>query len=340
VIASRLLTIVALAVLVACSGPAAAQPKPGPTKPTPTRPVPGPTAGDPPRTGGKLGPVRERAAALREGAALLEKAQDTLDDGNKNLAEQLFSTAELLIGADAIASLADVFRAGAPPRITTPLTKLVDEGPQQKGAIGSSDDDEADPPERGSLEGELKIAGKAPAGTLAFVTLEPIGRRGKTRKPKQRVMEQRDRQFAPRLMLVPVGSTVTFPNFDKIFHNVFSTSDVQPFDLGLYKQGDSREVTFTKEGIIRIGCNLHANMSASIVVIKAPHYVFTDPSGKFVFKSLQPGKYTLRAWSEKSAAPITKEVKIESGKNKIGIGVEADGPEMTDKFGASRGAKK
>src|SRR5207253_2521994 len=122
---------------------------------------------------------------------------------NKNLAEQLFSTAEILIGADAIADLADTFREGAPPRVTTAPVKVPDAGPQAK-EVGSSEEDEpAAKPEKGSLTGTLLVDGKVPGGALAFVTLEPA-KKSKSRKPKQRVMEQRDRQFAPRLMLIPV----------------------------------------------------------------------------------------------------------------------------------------
>ena len=93
------------------------------------------------------------------------------------------------------------------------------------------------------------------------------------------MIEQRGREFLPHVMAIPVGSTVSFPNFDTVFHNVFSTSPLGAFDLGIYKQGEAREFTFTKEGIIRLGCNLHANMSAYIAVVSAPAYVVTDDHG-------------------------------------------------------------
>ena len=80
-------------------------------------------------------------------------------------------------------------------------------------------------------------------------------------------MEQRNREFAPHILAVPVGSTVAFPNFDTIYHNVFSRSEAAPFDLGIYSNGQSRELTFDKDGIVRLGCNLHSNMSAYVVVV-------------------------------------------------------------------------
>ncbi len=294
------------------------------------------------------GPVHERAVQLRRAGDLLDQAQQALDLGNRNNADILFSTAELLVGFEALASIAPRFRDGAPPRVNTPIEKVALDQPAQPTAVGNSDDDEAaetaatkappKPPERGSLSGTLTIGG-ARGGSLALVTLEPKGRRWKARTAKQRVMEQRERQFAPKLMLIPTGSTVTFPNFDTIFHNVFSTSQPSPFDLGLYRQGETRAVTFTREGIIRLGCNIHSNRSATIVVIDAPHYVIPDGDGAFTFKSLAPGAYTLRAWSEKSKTPITQELMIKIGANTVAVGVDADAPSgpLDDKFGAARG---
>jgi plastocyanin len=159
------------------------------------------------------------------------------------------------------------------------------------------------------------------------------------RKAKQRVIEQRERQFAPRFMAIPLGSTVSFPNFDPIYHNVFSLSAARRFDLGIYKNGETREVTFSKEGIIRLGCNLHANMSASLVVVGAPHYVVVDASGKFRFRSLAPGKYTMKSWSDRSAEPVTQSIEINPGENTIALDlpVAAGGDLGTDKFGVPRG---
>ena len=157
--------------------------------------------------------------------------------------------------------------------------------PQPK-AVGSSEAEDAEatrspPPQRrvGSLTGAVQIDGKPLTGAFGLVTLEPASGKWKPRTPKQRVIEQRDREFLPHVMAISVGSTVAFPNFDTVFHNVFSTSPLGAFDLGIYKAGEAREYTFQKEGIVRLGCNLHANMSAYIVVVAAPAYVVTDDNG-------------------------------------------------------------
>jgi plastocyanin len=292
---------------------------------------------------GKLTPAGEKAAALRQAADLLDKAGAALAGGNKNFAEQLFSTAELLVGADALASLAPQFREGAPPRVTTPTEKVDPSAPPQPKTVGSSEAEDAEakvPPPRveGSLTGSVEIGGKPLNGAFGLVTLEPASGKWPPRTPKKRVIEQRGREFLPHVMAIPVGSTVSFPNFDTVFHNVFSTSPLGAFDLGIYKQGEAREFTFTKEGIIRLGCNLHANMSAYIAVVSAPAYVVTDDHGQFAFKHLAPGKYKLKAWSEKSKAPIEQDVTIKVGANHVEVGVAADAPAGNpDKFGGKRG---
>ncbi len=289
---------------------------------------------------GAADPVAERAQAIGEAGSLLQKAGAARTRGNRNFAEQLFSSAELILGSEALAELAPLFREGAPPRITTPLKVLPKDTPPQPAVVGNSDEEEKpeDKPKRGSLSGMLKLDGKALEGR-GVITLEPVGGKFRKRAPKSRVMEQRNREFAPKILAVPVGSTVAFPNFDTIYHNVFSRSDAQPFDLGIYKNGQSRELTFEKEGIIRLGCNLHANMSAYIVVVAAPHYVVTDDKGHFSFRSLEPGKYKVRAWSERTMKPVTQEITILPDKNSVTLTLPADAPAgaSADKFGVARG---
>ena len=297
-----------------------------------------------PSTAALKGRVHEQALRLREAADQLDKAQLALDAGNKSLAEQLFSTAELLIGPEVVASVAGVFRDGAPPRVTTPTQKVDPAAPPQPRVAGSSEaEDELDrvaPPRiEASLTGVMQIDGRAASGAFGLVTLEPVDGKWKPRTPKRVKVEQRNREFLPHLMAISVGSTVSFPNYDTVFHNVFSTSPVGAFDLGLYKVGEAREFTFTREGIIRIGCNLHANMSAFIAVVSAPAYVVTDDNGRFSFKHMPPGRYKLKAWSERSKAPITQDVALKVGKNDVVIGVAGDaapGPQP-DKFGGKRG---
>ena len=328
-----------VAALLACShssGPKRAAATPAPAATSAPAPAPAPPAG-------KLTPTGERAQALREAADQLDKAGAALANGNKNLAEMLFSSAELLVGPDAVAQIAPLFREGAPPRVTAPTQKVDPHAAPQPKTLGSSEAEDAEakvaPPKvEGSLSGSIQVAGKPLTGAFGLVTLEPASGKWPARTPKRRVVEQRNREFLPHVLAVPVGSTVSFPNFDGVFHNVFSTSPLAAFDLGIYKMGEAREFVFPKEGIIRLGCNLHANMSGYIAVVAAPAYVVTDDAGLFAFKHLAPGKYKLKAWSEKSKAPITQDITIKVGANTVNVGVAADAPEghLPDKFGGKR----
>ena len=160
---------------------------------------------------------------------------------------------------------------------------------------------------------------------------------GKKRTPKTRVIEQRGKTFEPHVMAVPVGSTVSFPNFDAVYHNVFSLSKSKAFDLGLYKNGQTREVTFDKPGIVRLGCNIHASMSAYLIVVDAPHYAVVGEDGSFTFASLAPGKYKVRAWSERSGDPLTTTITITAGTNTAPLDLKPGGqPIGPDKFGQAR----
>ncbi|HEY8143716.1 MAG TPA: hypothetical protein VIG06_13625 [Kofleriaceae bacterium] len=288
----------------------------------------------------KIEKAKGDLARFGDQAELMGAAFIALESGQRGYADQLFSMAEVKLGAKALGKMAPLFRTGAPPRVTAkPKQLAADSAPQPAGAIGGSDED-APPkkPEKGSLSGVIKLSMKDPKDAFGVVMLTPAAG-GKKRTPKQRVIEQRGREFAPHLMAVPVGSTVAFPNFDDIYHNVFSRSKSHPFDLGIFKNAQSREIKFDREGIVRVGCNLHANMSASIIVVKAPHYAVTDGKGRFRFRSLKPGKYTLQAWTERSAQPVTKKIEVVAGDNQIAVDAAADAPPGTgeDKFGAPRG---
>lgn len=287
----------------------------------------------------RLAPVPAFAAKLGDAkvAALLQAAVVAGERGQRSYAEQLFTRAEMAIGADKLREIETVFREGAPPRIATAPTKAEETAPQPKAAVGSSEEENA-PPEKGSLRGKLLVDG-APVDGLGVIMLTPE-RGGKKKTPRRGIIEQRDKQFAPRLAAVPVGSTIAFPNFDRIFHNVFSLSKANPFDLGLYKTGEQREVTFDKPGIVRLGCNIHANMAAYVVVVDAPHYVVVDQDGSFDFRRLKPGRYTVHAWTERNASPVVSKITIKPGPNQQTFDLAADMPAGPgpDKFGVARAA--
>ena len=286
----------------------------------------------------KLANVTALVAKIKDKAAadLLAMAVIAGHRGQRSYAEQLFTRAEILTGPQPLATVASTFRTGAPPRVTTRLSKLAADTAAQPRTVGGSEADEPDAkPARGSLSGTIQVDGTSPSG-LGVVMLWPETG-GKKRAPKQRMIEQRNKVFAPHVTAVPVGSTISFPNFDPIYHNVFSLSKSKPFDLGMYKNGESREVKVDKPGIVRLGCNLHASMSGYLVVVDAPHYAIAGEDGSFAFKSLAPGMYKMQVWNERSAAPTTTMILIKEGANTTMPDLKgtASGP-SPDKFGGAR----
>ena len=289
----------------------------------------------------KLAKVTKLAATVKDTEAqrLLNQATVAGKRGQLSFAEQLYTRAEMK-DAKEVTAVASVFRAGAPTRVTTATTKIADAGAQPKVAGGSEADEPVKQPLASSLKGLMTVDGKAPDG-FGVIMMWPKSGKFAKRTAKKRIIEQRDKAFAPHVTAVPVGSTVSFPNYDPIFHNVFSLSKSKAFDLGMFKNGDSRDIKVDKPGIIRLGCNLHASMSAYLIVVDAPAYVATNPDGSFSFASLAPGKYRVQAWNERSSQPLETEVEVKAGANDTKLDLKSGGQQVSpDKFGASRETKK
>jgi plastocyanin len=132
--------------------------------------------------------------------------------------------------------------------------------------------------------------------------------------PITAVMEQQNRQFSPDLVVVPEGSAVSFPNFDPIFHNVFSLSKPKSFDLGNYPKGQTRMVSFSKPGIVSVYCHLHPNMAGTILVAPNQWSTRADASGRFVLTDVPPGKYTVVAW-HKTGGTFRKALETVAGRD-------------------------
>lgn len=110
-----------------------------------------------------------------------------------------------------------------------------------------------------------------------------------------------DKEFVPRVAVVPLGSTVRFPNHDPFNHNVFSVTEPNQFDLGLYGRGEAKSFVFTSPGLVRVFCNIHPRMVAFVVVM--PSRYFTQPAadGSFALEGVVPGQYRLHVWHERSS---------------------------------------
>jgi plastocyanin len=159
---------------------------------------------------------------------------------------------------------------------------------------------------------------------VVILEAEKDGPKLSPKPPVTETLDQKGARFDPDLVIVPVGSTVEFPNSDPIFHNVFSLSKAQPFDLGYYPQGQRRTVKFNNPGVVQVYCHIHANMYAAIVVTASPWFQKPSPDGSFSFSDVPAGRYRLTAW-HKIAGPHKVNVQVpETGSVDVTIRVPVD----------------
>lgn len=149
-----------------------------------------------------------------------------------------------------------------------------------------------------------KYVGKRPAENhehaeeqpAIVVYLEGVKTPNRTSEPKTMLLDQLNERFVPHVLPIMVGATVSFLNSDDVYHNVFSFSSAKSFDLGRYKKGKSREVTFDKPGVVKVYCDIHTHMNAFILVLENPYFATTDAQGNYLIKDIPPGDYVLKAW--------------------------------------------
>lgn len=136
----------------------------------------------------------------------------------------------------------------------------------------------------------------------AVVALEQAGLPQRARPGTRAEMAQRGRQFAPRLLVLQTGTLVSFPNEDPVRHHVYSYSAPKPFELKLYLGEAAPPVSFDKSGVVQLGCNIHDQMSANLIVVDTPVFGVTNEKGELELER-QPGGGTLRAWHASLATP-------------------------------------
>lgn len=132
--------------------------------------------------------------------------------------------------------------------------------------------------------------------------------------PKAEVtLAQQNERFSPRILPIVAGQTVSFPNRDRLYHNVFSVSPVLSFDLGQYKSSDApRTQTFDKPGLVPVYCNIHPQMISYVVVLENRAFAVTGEDGGFELRGVRPGKLALNAWMP-GAQRVTRELELGPG---------------------------
>jgi plastocyanin len=164
----------------------------------------------------------------------------------------------------------------------------------------------------GSMTGVVNARGlRSPADVLVYIPKAPevpVDLSG-----AKFIMDQRNLSFIPHVLVVPVGTTVQFPNNDQVAHNVFSLSRTKSFNFGSYGPGESKTVLFDKPGVVELRCDIHAEMSAYILVMENPYWGLTDDKGHFKIpdqeylaqhgirgiRDLPQGSYVVKTWNEK-----------------------------------------
>jgi plastocyanin len=179
------------------------------------------------------------------------------------------------------------------------------------------------PPLAAQVSGRVSVtdAGGRPAQDLgdAVIWIEGRGPRGTAAHVD---VSLDARQFRPRVSVVPVGSTVNFPNLDPFNHNVFSLSTPNDFDLGLYGRGEAHERRFTRPGLVRLFCNIHPRMTGFVIVRDNGWFAQPGADGSFTIPNIPPGTYTLKVWYER-APDYTQTIVVPSG-GLTGVAVTMD----------------
>lgn len=147
----------------------------------------------------------------------------------------------------------------------------------------------------GPLEVRVTGAGGAPLpGAVVF--LEPLGARPAMPPPPAKEIAQVERRFEPEVSVVPVGTSVSFPNRDTVRHHVYSFSPAKRFEIKLYVGTPANPVVFDQPGIVVLGCNIHDQMTAWIVVVDTPWHGIADARGVVAWPGVPAGRYRLRTW--------------------------------------------
>ncbi|MGH7287272.1 MAG: hypothetical protein ACREI8_04565 [Myxococcota bacterium] len=154
---------------------------------------------------------------------------------------------------------------------------------------------------RGRVSVEIEGVRLADAGPIV-VYLEAVRAPAPRAPTPGAEIRQRLARFEPGFTVVPVGGSVRMPNDDTIFHNVFSYSRPNDFDLGLYRGGEARTVRFEQPGLVRIYCSIHERMNGLIFVTPSSLFAIPAASGSYRISDVPAGSYRLHVWSERLPA--------------------------------------
>ncbi len=124
----------------------------------------------------------------------------------------------------------------------------------------------------------------------------PLSFKPKVRPLKRVSLLQKNARFVPRVLPVTPGTSVAFINLDRFYHNVFSISPGARFDIGRRPTGVVVTKTISITGEVRLFCDIHSQMNATILSVNTPYFTRANKNGVYLLKNLPPGKYRMEAY--------------------------------------------
>lgn len=184
------------------------------------------------------------------------------------------------------------------------------------------------PPAGGSLSGQvvlLKDGAPRPDASHAVAWIEGLRRPGAPSGVVRGEMKSEKKKFTPRVVALPTSAAMEFPNADPIYHNVFSVSGGNRFDLGLYRSGASRRKAFDEPGLVRVYCNIHPQMVGFVMVVDSDYWAITGADGSFRFDGIPAGPHVLRVWHEEGGETRLPVTVSSPGDSPVTVRLDASG---------------
>jgi plastocyanin len=180
------------------------------------------------------------------------------------------------------------------------------------------------PAAAGTVRGRVEVIEKGGkrASDLADAVVWVEGPKVKPR-PSSATITMKGKSFVPRVAVVPVGGSVEFPNQDPVFHNVFSVSGENRFDLDLYKKPKSGAWVFRHPGLVRVYCNIHPQMSAYVLVRDNPFWARPSADGGFEIPDVPAGTWVVKAWHERAGEASQAVTVTEGGALDVALTLDA-----------------
>jgi plastocyanin len=219
----------------------------------------------------------------------------------------------------------------------TPATAGAGGGGGPARAAGTVESTRTREPSRAVIEGQVRVSGGEAEAVYVYVD----NFRGPPVRGRNVEIKQQGKQFHPTHAVVQIGTSLTFPNLDTIFHNVFSNSSKNVFDLGTFRSGPSpRAVVMTEPGVVDLQCNMHEQMRGSVLVVPSKLYTRVRPDGTFRLEGVPTGRRRVVAWGPNLKA-ARQMVELGPSGGRADFALEYTGPRvLPNKLGQPYGSYK